>query len=201
MAKGGQNERTKCKQWSLWWSDGERDDVFWRTSGSGARATQRAKTGQETTGSYGDMGYIDVEGKPFLDVFTVEFKKGYSKDLDLLTLLDGKGTKYMLLNFLQQVMGDAERAKNLPLLEIHRDRKSPLVFVPSVVFHFGIIPNTLVDFPSIAFNLRPKYENLKGSFVIMRQEDFFKEANKMKIINCSKNMEEVIEALTLFFHV
>ena len=42
--KGGAWEREFSKYLSLWITEGERDDVFWRSSQSGGRATQRAKS-------------------------------------------------------------------------------------------------------------------------------------------------------------
>jgi len=42
MAKGGEFERDISRFLSRWWTYGERDDVFWRTSASGARATTRS---------------------------------------------------------------------------------------------------------------------------------------------------------------
>jgi len=47
MAKGSQNEREKSREWSLWFSEGKREDLFWRTN-SGAMATQRGKKGKTT---------------------------------------------------------------------------------------------------------------------------------------------------------
>ena len=78
MAKGSQFERDICRELSIWWTQGERDDIFWRTSGSGARATTRAKKGDATANSAGDIGYLDEIGKPFLDYFMVELKRGYT---------------------------------------------------------------------------------------------------------------------------
>jgi len=79
MGKGQDFERTICKELSLWYSQGEREDVFWRTAGSGARATTRAKIGKITANSAGDIGYLDSFGKPFCDYFMIEVKSGYTK--------------------------------------------------------------------------------------------------------------------------
>jgi len=88
MAKGSAFERDICKQLSQWWcsdlpgiaeADGPRDDIFWRATTSGARATQRARKGKRTAGSYGDITAIDPIGKPFTDLITLELKRGYNK--------------------------------------------------------------------------------------------------------------------------
>src|SRR5262245_2386383 len=49
-AKGSKFERDLCRQLSLWWSDGKRDDVFWRASQSGGRAKFRGRRGLQTHG-------------------------------------------------------------------------------------------------------------------------------------------------------
>lgn len=79
MAKGGQFERDTCRLLSLWWSKGKRDDVLWRTAGSGARATMRRKRGLTTANSCGDIAALDAEGKPLVDTITFELKRGYSR--------------------------------------------------------------------------------------------------------------------------
>lgn len=76
MAKGSAFERDICKQLSRWWTGGKRDDVFWRSSQSGGRATQRMKSGKRTYGSYGDITAVDPIGEPLLKLFTIELKRG-----------------------------------------------------------------------------------------------------------------------------
>jgi hypothetical protein len=69
-----------CYAFSMWWSDGANDDIFIRTAGSGAlraRATSRFKRGKNTESQFGDMTYNTPEGKPFIDMFSVEMKTGY----------------------------------------------------------------------------------------------------------------------------
>jgi hypothetical protein len=61
--KGSAFERSTLKELSTWFSKGERDDIFWRTAGSGARATTRAKTGKMTADSAGDITAIHSSGK------------------------------------------------------------------------------------------------------------------------------------------
>lgn len=142
MAKGGANERAKCKDWSLWWSDGRRDDVFWRTSGSGARARVRTNAGKATAAMFGDMHAVDDEGLPLVRTCVFEFKKGYP-DLGVLCCLDGKRKKPVLHEFFEQVMQDADDAGGLyPVLVVHRDYRRPVMFIPDelynkLVFYYG----------------------------------------------------------------
>lgn len=86
--KGAQFERDICNYTSRWFTNGDRDDIFWRTSGSGARATTRAKKQKLTAYEYGDMSFTDPIGKPFIDYFLVEIKRGYTKNIDLLQFVD-----------------------------------------------------------------------------------------------------------------
>lgn len=76
--KGGDFEREVCKLLSKWWTDGKRDDVYWRSSQSGGRATQRSNRGVRTYGSYGDIAAVDPIGEPLLKLFTIELKRGSS---------------------------------------------------------------------------------------------------------------------------
>jgi hypothetical protein len=88
MAKGSQAEREIARDFSLWWSNGERDDIFWRSAGSGARWTSRAKVGKSTANSCGDICHLDPIGKPLLDLVTIENKIGYDKLIDVLGVID-----------------------------------------------------------------------------------------------------------------
>jgi hypothetical protein len=91
--KGSAFERDTCKQLSLWFSHGERDDIFWRTAGSGARATCRAKQGLMTADSAGDICAIHPSAKCFTRISIWELKRGYSaknsnRGISLLTIID-----------------------------------------------------------------------------------------------------------------
>jgi hypothetical protein len=79
MSKGPAFEREFAKTLSLWWTGGKHDDVFWRSHGSGARATSRQKTGKATRGQYGDITFTHPIGAPLIDLLTIELKKGYVK--------------------------------------------------------------------------------------------------------------------------
>lgn len=78
MSKGGGFERSIAKQISLWFSNGKQDDLFYRTAGSGGRATQRAKAGRLTVRAYGDIKAETKEAEVITDCFCFELKKGYT---------------------------------------------------------------------------------------------------------------------------
>jgi len=136
MQKGSSFEREICKQLSLWWTDGERDDVFWRTSGSGARAKTRAKTGGRTFGQYGDVQATDPIGQPLLDLFSIEIKRGYSK-ATLSDFIDNRQkTKPQLQKFLEQATKDSQlRGDECSwILLVKRDYKNTMLFIPYTLF-------------------------------------------------------------------
>lgn len=132
--KGSKFERRFCKELSLWWSDGEREDVFWRTQTSGARATQRTKDNKKTYGQYGDVQAVDPIGKPFMDLFTIELKRGYSGDtiqdlLDKPRIEPYKPSK--MEGFIEQAISSAEQAKTPSwMLVVKRDRRDVVIIIP-----------------------------------------------------------------------
>lgn len=80
--KGGRFERDICKQLSLWYSKAmfkeERDDLFWRTAGSGARATTRMKENKKTTNSCGDICSLDERSSKLTKNYFFELKRGFT---------------------------------------------------------------------------------------------------------------------------
>ena len=75
--KGGDFERELCRTLSLWFSGGKRDDLLWRSSQSGGRATARARKGQTTAGHCGDICATCPAGEPLTAAVTWEAKRGY----------------------------------------------------------------------------------------------------------------------------
>lgn len=88
MAKGGAYEREVCKLLSLWWSRGKADDLFWRSSNSGGRATVRAKKGKRTAGHAGDITATSPAGRKLIERITFEVKRGYNTRANLHALFD-----------------------------------------------------------------------------------------------------------------
>ena len=138
MGKGADYEREISKKLSLWWTqnlDEPRDDIFWRTAGSGAWATTRSKKGKSTANSQGDIKALDPIGQPFLDYFSVEIKRGYSSDISVLSLMDGKGSKHALLEFWQQAERDRIASnRQEALLIFKRDRKNPCIIITQKLY-------------------------------------------------------------------
>lgn len=101
MAKGSDYERELCKRLSLWWTNDRRDDIYWRTDGSGARATVRSKKKQKTANSYGDMSFLDPIGEPLINFALFEFKRGYSSSKNL----DAKKANKLIAEIARRTQG------------------------------------------------------------------------------------------------
>ncbi len=134
--KGSAFERLICKQLSLWWTEGERDDVFWRTSTSGGRATVRRKTRKDTFGQAGDVQATDPIGQPLIDICAIEIKRGYGR-ASVADVLDApaNAARSPWLLWLDQVVGEAEEdGRPYWMLITKRDRRDALVFIPHSLY-------------------------------------------------------------------
>ena len=136
MAKGGEYEREICKLLSKWWTFGDRDDVFWRTSNSGGRATVRKQQGKDTFGQTGDVQATDPIGQPLIDLCNIELKRGYSAD-NFQVLIDkpNKAALQTYEQFISQAKNDAIKGHSKHwMLIIKRNRKKSLVYIPTLFF-------------------------------------------------------------------
>ena len=198
MGKRGKGyERDFAKALSLWYSktmcEEIRDDVFWHTGNSGARATTRMKKGMTTANAVGDIGCQDLEGKPFTDLVVWELKRGYtlakkknttSNDLiSLLNMIDRPRVKYpdnikkklrkqpVIIRWMKKLKREARQNKiPHPILIFRRDRKVSCIVLQDHTFrmlqdHFRpwIFPH---DGPTAQFSIR------SHNFIVMRFEDF-----------------------------
>ena len=139
MANKGSNfEREICKQLSLWWSKNKEDDIFWRTAGSGAMAKTRSKKGKTTFGQCGDVQATNPKGQPLIDVFSIELKRGYSKNTfaDLMepsTTANAKPCQYE--KFIHQACVDHINSGSQSwMLIVKRDRKKAIIIMPFVSY-------------------------------------------------------------------
>ncbi len=137
-SKGASFERDISRQLSLWWTHGERDDVFWRSSMSGGRATVRAKKGQKTAYQNGDITATDPIGSPLIENVVIELKRGYKK-WGVLDLLDSpKPEKSTLAGFLAQVEEECKNAGvSAFVLICKRDGRKPVVIFPMGMLELG----------------------------------------------------------------
>jgi hypothetical protein len=141
--KGGKFERDVSRMLSLWWSGGKNDDVFWRTAGSGGRATMRGRRGKSTA-QVGDIAAVDPSGEPFIAKVVLELKRGYGK-FDLLDLIDSRGKKPKLVEFLVQLKEEMVLSRRpYGWLVFQRDFHKPVVVTNQ---HFFV---RMVDYNRLA---------------------------------------------------
>jgi hypothetical protein len=131
VAKGGSFEREVCSDLSKWWTNGERDDIFRRTSSSGGRATSRFKKGKNTAYDHGDITFSDPIGKTFFDRYNVECKTGYAttSKWDVLDIIDSKQKVTVLEKFWKQCVDDASKSGRIPLLIFRRNGRQKCVCI------------------------------------------------------------------------
>lgn len=145
--KGSKYEREICVKLSEWWTKGYRDDIFWRTAGSGARSKTRGRKGKSTYGQSGDIGAIDPIGDPLIDFLTIEIKRGYSK-FTIQDILDAprSAAQQQMEDWLQQCIESAEHAGSFAwLLIVKRDFREPLVLMPRKLYK--VLKVAVPDFP------------------------------------------------------
>lgn len=136
MGKGSSYEREICRKLSLWFTNNERDDIFWRTAGSGARATTRSKKGKKTFGSDGDIQAQDPIGQSLIDLCSIEIKRGYSSDT-FANLIDKPfgAAEQGYEKFINQAISSAQNSDAVGwLIIIKRDRREAIVIIPSYFY-------------------------------------------------------------------
>ena len=132
--KGSNFERKICVALSKWWSDGESDSIFWRSAGSGARATTRHRKGMNTENGEGDIVYSDASGKLFTDAFCIELKCGYG-DWSLTDFLETNQKETQFSKFWSQANESASNTLGAkPMLIYKRDRKNVMVVISYASF-------------------------------------------------------------------
>lgn len=131
--KGSPFERDIARKLSLWWSQNQSDDWFWRTAGSGGRATNRAKQGKATANGGGDICAQTKEAQELLNLVTFELKRGYNT-ATVSDLLDIEGGGVMG-KFIEQARRSASLSGTPFWAVIHkRDRREALVITNWVEF-------------------------------------------------------------------
>lgn len=110
-AKGSEFERSICKKLSLWISNNQQEDIFWRSAISGGRSTVAAKSGKRLAAQSGDISCIHPCGHAFAEAFFMECK--FYSDLNYQGLLTGKGN---LIKFWLEATTQAAVYSKLPFM-------------------------------------------------------------------------------------
>lgn len=163
--KGSAYERALCKRLSMWWTDGKRDDVFWRTSGSGARATVRWSHGKRTAGHYGDVGAVDEIGIPLVSLITIEVKRGYREShFGFAFDAEPHAAQKPWEAFVQQARDSARQAGTPHWLLVHkRDRAQALVFMPVALARALVLTQVC---PALVMRSRLRLHDVRRQVVV-----------------------------------
>jgi len=193
MAKKGSNfERQLCKEFSFWWTKGVRDDIFWRSSGSGGRAKVRSKRGRDTFGQYGDIQATDPVGQPLIDLCVIEMKRGY-KQASIADVLDcsKKAAIQPWEKWLQQVLLDQENSgRPYWMIISRRDKRQSIVHMPWALHKILCQAGARLHKarPHFRFKPRLKKTSIKGSVVYVLFSDFIKLVSPDNIIAVVRNL-------------
>lgn len=183
-AKGADYERATCRLLSLWWTEGQRDDVFWRSSMSGGRATVRGKQGKQTAGHCGDIAATDPTASPFTKAVTVELKRGYSAS-SFADALDRP--KLSAQQPWEAFVEQADIAHKLAgsfawLLIQRRDKRQAMAFMPIKLFKALNAQGAFEarPYPFLTLRAKVRVTDTRGvipvTVVAMTLTDFLKEA-------------------------
>ena len=168
--KGSQYERDICKQLSFWLTqdlEKPRDDILWRCSQSGGRATTRAKQGKKTAYSYGDITFIDPIGKPFIDACLLELKRGYTKDIGVLDFIDSKKKEPLLSKWWEKGEGERELAgRKYTVIIFRRDGHQSCIFFTSSIF------DEMQDWFGVYWKNTIRLTLPASEFIVLKLEDF-----------------------------
>ena len=131
-AKGSGFERVICHELSLWISQGEHDDLFWRSSLSGGRATVMFKKGGKNRTQCGDITAIHPDGNPLTDKFLISCK--FYRELKIEgTVLGNKGG---LRSFWEECVEEAQRHGKFPMLIAKQNNTAPFICLNGVGMAF-----------------------------------------------------------------
>ena len=132
--KGSNFEGEICKILSLWWSNGKRDDLFWKSYGSGNRATIRTKLNKFTEGQYGDICSTSSLSVLLTRFFTFEIKKGYPR-LSFNDILDSNSKKNNYWFWFNKIENTINYSKTISWVLIHKkNNREILLFLPFSIY-------------------------------------------------------------------
>jgi hypothetical protein len=144
--KGSSFERQICKALSLWVTNGKRDDIFWRSSMSGGRATIHAKKGRMHQ-VVGDICAVAPEGYKLTNQFCIECK--HIKDLDIASfILNNRG---VLAKCWKQACKQAQEYFRQPLLIAKENNRESLVICRPRGLHLYCMTEPKTLSPEIRF--------------------------------------------------
>jgi hypothetical protein len=154
--KGGAYEREICEILSNWVSRGSNSDLFWRSAGSGSRATNRKSKGMQSNQT-GDITASDPLGTSITGHLFIECK--HYKSLQLQSLIYGTPKNGSILQFWHKVCEDAFFFAKRPVIIARQNNKKDLIGIDYILKHrvdsapqaWSLVP--LATFPSLELHL------------------------------------------------
>lgn len=175
---GNNFERNFSKKLSLWASNGQDDNCFWRDLSSGARSTTRKKQGKDSN-IKADIISVDFKYKPFTDLFYLDTKSYKEFNSFIINPKNLKSNKL----FLQWVKTVNECPQNMfPVMPCNiRDRITP---------DFIIVPYDLIFYCDMCQYYEVSYDKKRYCFYLVLQDDFFKNNNWEILVKENLNIEK-----------
>ncbi len=137
-AKGCQYERDISKTLSLWLTDGEREDVLWRSAGSGNRST----IADDHRAHAGDLMATTPEGFVLTEPTYIEIKR--YKDLEIKKIVKGTGKLFKVWN---DTVEEAKKFEKWPVLIARQNYYPALWCVPGRIFKPLVEPVPVLEAP------------------------------------------------------
>lgn len=127
--KGGDYEREICKKLSLWISEGQREDIFWRSAMSGGRATVQYKKGVNNKSQVCDISAIDPLGNFLIDKTIIECKTYRCLHIDSFIFNYSLKTNNAY-NFWIELSNKAKEVNKIPILICKQNNSKSLIILP-----------------------------------------------------------------------
>ena len=129
--KGHKFEIEISRYLSLWFSKGKKDDLYWRSAGSGNIATIGLSRGKRLDKLTGDISSIGGEGEELTRNFMVECK--FYKDLEYDSLIFNVNRG--ICGFWNKLVKDAKKFSKLPMLIARQNRRPTLIGLDLKTFY------------------------------------------------------------------
>lgn len=124
--KGSTFERLICKKLSLWITNNQRDDILWRSIGSGSFHSSKKRI---TKTQAGDIAPIDPLGEEFINKYTIECKS--YKQIDLYNLFNNKS---IINKWLDKLNEEIKEINTRPLIIMKQNNKDILILMNEYTF-------------------------------------------------------------------
>lgn len=121
-SKGSSFEREICVSLSKWVSSNVHEDLYWRSSMSGGRATVGHKKGKLHSAQVGDISCIHPMGHRLTDGFAIECK--FYSSLTFEGLFTGKGK---LIKFWDEIKKQSKTHNKRPIMFARQNRMQTMV--------------------------------------------------------------------------